>query len=226
MMVKFFWGAALVVSVVGLAFAPQSLLLAQDYKVGDRLDNPKAGDAKGAKPAEKPADKSGATAAAKAPVVPGQFREIKWEEFSPKDWDPFAAIRDLNFAVLKDSDPKAMEALNKLTEARNKAPIVPELAGQAVRLSGFIIPLTKVKDDVHDFLLVPYFGACIHTPPPPSNMVIHVVPDKPFKGGVTMDAVTVSGTVSIERTESPWGSAGYKLSGKQVVKYQAPGQKN
>jgi uncharacterized protein len=202
-----------------------SLSYAQDYKVGDRLEKPtaslpKAGvaksDATKVDPAKSNASKSGAQSA---------LREIKWEELSPKDWDPFAAIRDLNFATLKDSDPKAMEALTKLTESRNQAPVVPELAGQSVRISGFIIPLTKVKDEVHDFLLVPYFGACIHTPPPPSNMVLHVIPDKPFKGGVTMDAVTVSGILSIERTESPWGTAGYKLSGRQVVKFQLPAAK-
>jgi uncharacterized protein len=216
-------GAALLLTQshhVGLSYA-------QEYKVGDRLDKPaadlpKAGAAKSdaAKLSATKSD-SGKPNAVKSSVS-NTLREIKWEELSPKDWDPFAAIRDLNFATLKDSDPKAMEALTKLTESRNQAPVVPELAGQSVRISGFIIPLTKVKDEVHDFLLVPYFGACIHTPPPPSNMVLHVIPDKPFKGGVTMDAVTVSGTLSIERTESPWGTAGYKLTGKQVVKFQLP----
>jgi uncharacterized protein len=195
-------------------FVVQSLYFgisyAQDYKLGDRLDKPVPNSSKPS------VTKPGPT---------GSLREIKWEELSPKDWDPFAAIRDLNFATLKDSDPRAMDALAKLTESRNQAPVVPELAGQQVRISGFIIPLTKVKDEVYDFLLVPYFGACIHTPPPPSNMVLHVIPDKPFKGGVTMDAVTVSGTLSIERTESPWGTAGYKLTGKQVVKFQLPAPK-
>jgi uncharacterized protein len=208
-MVKFFTNGVLGASFFVLQFLSLNPTYAQDYKVGDRLD--------------KPAAKPRATIA--KPSAPSQPRDIKWEELSPKDWDPFAAIRDLNFATLKDSDPKAMEALAKLTESRNQAPIVPELAGQSIRISGFIIPLTKVKDEVHDFLLVPYFGACIHTPPPPSNMVLHVVPDKPFKGGVTMDAVTVSGTISIQRTESPWGTAGYKLSGKQVVKFQLPAAK-
>jgi uncharacterized protein len=220
----------LVFSMVVLLSATMGVSLAQDYKVGDRLDKPaepppktgasQAGASKVSETKSGSAKSSGPTAGSS-----GATREIKWEELSPKDWDPFAAIRDLNFATLKDSDPKAMEALSKLTDARNKAPVVPELAGQSVKISGFIIPLTKVKDEVHDFLLVPYFGACIHTPPPPSNMVLHVIPDKPFKGGVAMDAVTVSGTLSIERTESPWGTAGYKLSGRQVVKYQMPAAK-
>lgn len=195
---------------------------AQDYKVGDRLDKPAANLPKAGVEKLNATKSDLAKSNASKPGSASALREIKWEELSPKDWDPFAAIRDLNFATLKDSDPKAMEALTRLTESRNQAPVVPELAGQSVRISGFIIPLTKVKDEVHDFLLVPYFGACIHTPPPPSNMVLHVIPDKPFKGGVTMDAVTVSGILSIERTESPWGTAGYKLSGRQVVKFQLP----
>jgi uncharacterized protein len=208
-MTKFFTINVLIGTFLTLQSLQSGVSHAQDYKVGDRLEKPATG-------AKVISSKAGTA---------NQLREIKWEELSPKDWDPFAAIRDLNFATLKDSDPKAMEALQKLTESRNQAPIVPELAGQSVRISGFIIPLTKVKDEVHDFLLVPYFGACIHTPPPPSNMVLHVVPDKPFKGGVTMDAVTVSGVLSIQRTESPWGTAGYKLTGKQVLKFQLPAAK-
>jgi uncharacterized protein len=182
---------------------PKSQVTAQTkadgvYKVGDRLDP-------------------------KAPTPPrGGFKEIRWEDLSPKDWDPFASIRDLNFATLKDNDPKAIEALQKLTEARNQAPVVQALQGQAIRLSGFIIPTNKIRDDVVEFLLVPYFGACIHTPPPPSNMVILVSTDKPYKGGVTMDTVTVNGVITIDRSESPWGVAGYKIDARQVVKYEAP----
>lgn len=171
------------------------------FKLGDRLAAPKPATANSGR---------------------GPAKEIRWEDLSPKDWDPFAAVRDLNLATLKDNDPKAMEALTKLVESRNNAPTVPEMNNQRVRISGFLVPISKAKDDVLEFLLVPYFGACIHTPPPPANMVLRVVPNKPYKGGLTMDAVTVTGQMTIEKTDSPWGAAAYKLDASSVVKYEVP----
>lgn len=188
-------------------FGASAMAQAPEFKIGDRLPNESA---------TKGAAKGGSITA---------YVETPWEALSPKDYDPFAAIRDLNFAAMKDSDPRAMEALTKLMESRNKAPVVPELQGKKIRISGFLVPVTKVKDDVIEFLLVPYFGACIHTPPPPSNNVIMVIPDKPYRGGTTMDAVTVSGQLTIDRTDSPWGTAAYKLTAQRVVKYQMPREK-
>jgi hypothetical protein len=52
--------------------------------------------------------------------------------------------------------------------------IVEELSGQRVRIPGYLLPLEISGTKVTEFLLVPYFGACIHTPPPPPNQIIHV----------------------------------------------------
>ena len=42
-------------------------------------------------------------------------------------------------------------------------------------------------------LLVPWVGACIHTPPPPPNQIVHVRTDKPFELKGMFDAVWVTG---------------------------------
>jgi len=49
------------------------------------------------------------------------------------------------------------------------------LAGTRTRIPGYVLPL-KYGDDrtVAEFLLVPWVGACIHTPPPPPNQMVHV----------------------------------------------------
>ncbi len=45
-----------------------------------------------------------------------------------------------------------------------------DLNDKDVRIPGFIVPLEyKESEIVTRFLLVPYFGACIHEPPPPPN---------------------------------------------------------
>ena len=51
-----------------------------------------------------------------------------------------------------------------------------------VRIAAFIVPLEDNMQESDEFLLVPYFGACIHTPPPPANQIVLVVPAKPAGG--------------------------------------------
>lgn len=140
------------------------------------------------------------------------YREIKWEALVPKGWDPTADLRALDLGKLQDNDPRAMEALEKIRKMWDNAPTDPSLAGAKVRLPGFAIPLEKKGDKVSEFLLVPYFGACIHTPPPPANQIIHVVTKKPVRNLHSMDTIKVSGTLSLQATGTPWGAAGYRLT--------------
>lgn len=53
----------------------------------------------------------------------------------------------------------------------------PDLEGQSVQISGYILPLTENQtQQVSEFLLVPYVGACIHVPSPPPNQIVYVKP--------------------------------------------------
>lgn len=150
------------------------------------------------------------------------YREITWEALVPKGWDPAKEFKGLDFNKLQDGDPKAIEALARMKALWDSAPTDPGLAGQKIRLPGFAIPLEQKGDQVREFLLVPYFGACIHSPPPPSNQIVHAVARKPVKKMRSMDAVWVRGTISLERADTPWGSAGYRLAVEQVSPYEPP----
>ncbi|HEY0822024.1 MAG TPA: DUF3299 domain-containing protein, partial [Rhizobacter sp.] len=77
-------------------------------------------------------------------------------------------------------------------------------------------------EGLKEFLLVPYFGACIHSPPPPANQIVHVVSAKPVKGFATMDTVWVTGTLSLARQSSEMGVSGYRLAAGSVTRYVAP----
>ncbi|UCH74828.1 MAG: DUF3299 domain-containing protein, partial [Rhodospirillales bacterium] len=48
------------------------------------------------------------------------------------------------------------------------------LSGQSIRMGGYLLPLEFTGKATTEFLLVPYVGACIHTPPPPANQIVHV----------------------------------------------------
>jgi hypothetical protein len=120
--------------------------------------------------------KPASTAAAKD--APGQARQITWEELVPKDWDPAKEFKGMDLSALDDGDPKANDLLMKMQEVSNNAPTNAAMNGVEVKIPGFIVPLEEAKGEVTEFLLVPYFGACIHTPPPPANQILHVVPQK------------------------------------------------
>jgi len=54
-----------------------------------------------------------------------------------------------------------------------------------IEMAGFVLPLKFKNKKVVEFLLVPWIGACIHTPPPPPNQIVHVTSEafaisKPF----------------------------------------------
>jgi len=100
------------------------------------------------------------------------------------------------------------------------AETVPELEGQVVKLPGFVVPLDVAGDLVVSFLLVPYFGACIHQPPPPPNQIVYVEFDEPVELTSMYDPVWVTGTLGLEGHFSNLAHAGYSMQGETVEKYR------
>jgi len=104
----------------------------------------------------------------------------------------------------------------------------PLLNGQNVRLPGYLLPLEFSGKQVSEFLLVPWVGACIHTPPPPPNQIVHVRPEKPVEMGGMFAPVWVTGhmtTGAIKKSLSLVdGSAdidvGYSLRASVVEPYK------
>ena len=137
----------------------------------------------------------------------------------PADWDPFKEFKGVNMALLDDADPRANQMLKKMREVWDNAPTNPALVGQPVRIPGFVVPLEDSKDGLKEFLLVPYYGACVHSPPPPGNQIIHVMPKVAAKGLRSMDTVWVSGVLKTERTDSYMGAANYRIEAQSVAPY-------
>jgi hypothetical protein len=158
---------------------------------------------------------------AKAPPASkaAPFKTITWDELVPKDWDPMAAFKGMDLGMLQDGDPRAVEMMKKLREVWDNAPTNPTLVGQPVRIPGFVVPLEESKDGVKEFLLVPYFGACIHSPPPPANQIIHVLPKSPAKSVKSMDAVWITGTLATLKTDSYMGASSYRIEATGVEPY-------
>lgn len=152
--------------------------------------------------------------------LPSPVRTIGWEQLIPPGWDPYKDLKALNLDGLKDNDPKAEEALKKMRQMWDNAPINPVVLGQSVRLPGFMVPLEDLPEGSKEFLLVPYFGACVHSPPPPANQIVHVVLDKPTKRFRLMDTLWVTGALSATKTDSHMGVASYRIDAKLVAPFR------
>lgn len=163
---------------------------------------------------------SGTALADEAPVA---FKVIMWDALVPKEWDPLKRYRNANLGMLDDSNPKVLQMMRDMRAAWDNAPTVAAMDGAKVKLSGYLVPLEETKSGMKEFLLVPYFGACIHSPPPPANQIVHVVTIKPQKGLRTMDTVWVTGTLSTRRQDSMMGMSGYRMDAVLVEPYAPKG---
>ncbi|PUA19307.1 DUF3299 domain-containing protein [Glaciimonas sp. PCH181] len=176
------------------------------YKIGDRLQQA---------PLVASAPSKAAPSAAVSP-----FKEIKWEDLAPGSWDPMKPFKGIDLSKLTDADPRAESALQQAKEYWKNAPINPAMNGKQIKIPGFVVSLDREGEALKEFLLVPYFGGCIHVPPPPANQIIHVNSVKAIKGVRTMDAVWISGVLKVTPTSTDMGDAGYSLVAQNVEIYK------
>lgn len=148
------------------------------------------------------------------------FRLIAWKDLVPKGWKPHDTVDRAAAAGLKDDDEQARQMMQELRRVLDAAPVVEGLDGVAVRLPGYVVPLEQGRDGLKEFLLVPYYGACIHTPPPPANQIVHVLSPRAVTGFQTMSAVWVHGTLKASRRDNGIGVSGYALELARIEPYK------
>ena len=94
------------------------------------------------------------------------------------------------------------------------------LAGKLVKIPGFTVPLEDWASSATEFLLVPYVGACIHTPPPPPNQLVYIEMEDGERAKLDgWNPVWVEGVLEIEMTESVYGYVGFTVAGQRVYPY-------
>lgn len=150
-------------------------------------------------------------------------RHLQWQELVPKGWDPAKQVRERlqgkNVDTLSDDDPQVLELTRQMREVWDAAPTNPAMDGAKGRLPGYVVPLEETAQGIKEFLLVPYYGACIHSPPPPANQIVHVVSARPVKGFAAMDTVWVIGTLRVRRDDSYMGASAYRMEAARVERY-------
>jgi len=139
----------------------------------------------------------------------------------PEDWDPLKLLEGKGLDAISDDDPRSEALMREIREQWDQAPARGELEGLRIRIPGYVVPLDMLGGDIREFLLVPYLGACIHTPPPPANQIIQVSSAK-RQSLQTMDAVWVVGTLRVARSDTRMGISGYSLEATRIEPYRGP----
>lgn len=139
-------------------------------------------------------------------------REVMWDDLIPQGV-PYSEI------IGEGEIDEVNDTWNPIYDA-NATKLNETLNGAYVRIPGFILPLEFTADGVKDFILVPYVGACIHTPPPPANQLVMVHTETPWPGDELWDAVWVTGTMHTQLQSTDLGQTGYALTADAMEVYE------
>jgi hypothetical protein len=141
--------------------------------------------------------------------------------FAELEWTHMLPFGDL--AILKDAPP-VIHVGNRAGAQIGTLHTVPALADRRVRLTGYVVPLdTDANGDMTEFFFVPFYGACIHVPPPPPNMLIHVQLDKAIPTPQIWDPFWLRGTLRISVERNAVAASAYAMNNAELVPYKDPG---
>ncbi|WP_124323139.1 DUF3299 domain-containing protein [Pseudomonas chlororaphis] len=155
------------------------------------------------------------------PLWAAEPRDLAWSEMIPPD----APAEVPNMKPLHDlsqmSDALAAESAPAARQEMPNAPVVQSLDGLSVRLPGYIVPLEVSEEGrTTEFLLVPYFGACIHVPPPPSNQIVHVKSQVGVKLDELYQPYWIEGPMQVKASTSEIADAGYQMEAQKIYVYE------
>jgi len=139
-------------------------------------------------------------------------RVVGWEDLIPPG-QPYAQI------IGQGEIDLANDTWNPVYDA-NATKLNDTLDGAFVKLPGFIIPFDVSAKGVTNFMLVPYVGACLHTPPPPANQLVMVDTKTPWPGDQLWDPVWVTGTMRTQLQSTKLGQTGYSIVAETMEVYE------
>ena len=153
-----------------------------------------------------------------------QYNTIEWIDLLPPD-DLEALLNPPEYlAEIEDGSPEdsiqsqlrnkvKANADDRYQQALQSEKIVASMDGKKIRIPGFIVPLEFENEEmVIQFFFVPFFGACLHLPPPPPNQIILV----DFPEGVPLKslytAFWISGELKTSLVEKDIATAAYTMT--------------
>jgi uncharacterized protein len=118
-------------------------------------------------------------------------------------------LQDLSSQILRSIEASTDQTYQKALISTNT---VESFKDRMVSISGFIVPIDFYEDkSIKSLFLVPYFGACLHFPPPPPNQMFYARLDHGFSKFDFSQAYTLNGKMSAGLFEDPMGTSAYIL---------------
>lgn len=151
-------------------------------------------------------------------------KTIDWIDLLPTHVDRVALMEHYADLVIQRLDPPDDPNFQaKIMTEFAQAPTNPSLNGKPIRLAGYMVVLENREDRITEFLLVPYSGAGLHQPAPPTNQMIlvRVQPENALVTSQEYESVWVEGRLKIETNLSSIAPVAYLLEAAQVSLYTA-----
>lgn len=163
-----------------------------------------------------------------AKTIAPTFKTLQWNDLMPEEdlnalLNPPNYIDQLDDSALEDQigDQLKIDLTSTIDDPYQQAlvstRIIQEMNGQAIRIPGFVVPVEFDEETITEFFLVPYFGACIHSPPPPPNQIIYVHAPMGLELNTLYDPFWVSGTITTSLVKNYMASAAYSMT---MVSYE------
>jgi hypothetical protein len=126
-------------------------------------------------------------------------------------------LEDMTAQILRSiqasSDKSYQQALISTNTVNN-------LDNLLISISGFIVPIDFHEDkSVRHLFLVPYFGACLHFPPPSPNQMIFIRLKPGFSELDITQAYIFEGRLNLDLFEDPLGTSAYTLDPISINKF-------
>ncbi len=160
-----------------------------------------------------------------------EYTTLEWVDLIPEDdlealLNPPAYLDEIEDGSIEDmiasqiGNAIALAEDSRYQQALVSTRVIDDHDGRHVRLPGFIVPLEYDDNQrITQFFLVPYFGACIHLPPPPPNQIVLV----DYPDGIKLDHIYepfwVLGQLHTEVNENDLALSAYQMSARILEPY-------
>jgi len=157
-----------------------------------------------------------------------EFETIDWDYLIPEDdlaalMTPPDYISEIKEGSLEDTFERQIEtafdpSTNPYQQALVSTKVIAEMDGQRVKLPGFVVPISVNEQQlVTEFFIVPYFGACLHMPPPPPNQIVYGSYPQGLVQPSLYEPFWLSGQLKTQVYENDMALAAYEM---RVVAYE------
>jgi len=145
-------------------------------------------------------------------VLLDQEHELDWLEMMPAE--ELAAYERGDGPAAEHSGNRAMPQFGTFN-------INASVLDRPVRLPGYVVPLSNDgKGRLVEFLFVPYYGACIHVPPPPPNQIVHVRLREGIEQPDMYSPFFLTGRLQAERTDDDLAGSAYTMAQAGLRPYE------